>query len=264
MQETDVSRMVMRFGSCQLHLHRRELQVKGTPVHIGSRAFDVLQLLVEARGELVTKDEILNRVWRVRVVEENTLQFQISTLRKALGEDRDVVKTISGRGYRFAADLIAQGDPEAIAEGGAAAAAHPRIVPTNLQDSASELIGREADRSEVADQHIGRLFAYSPAEVDGTWPCTAVRELIELVRSRSVERGFYLGVVNKRGATWRRPTDGGVQERELAKNYRKLAKDLRLEWPRSSSVLDQLSQLRGAGGNPRAGDEGNVLIQSGA
>jgi hypothetical protein len=64
----------------------------------------------------------------------------------------------------------------------------------------------------------------------------------ELVRSRSIERGFYLGVVNKRGATWRRPTDGGVQERELAKNYRKLAKNLRLEWPHTAGVLEQLSQ----------------------
>jgi predicted ATPase/DNA-binding winged helix-turn-helix (wHTH) protein len=149
MQETDGSRTVMRFGSCQLHLHRRELLVKGAPVHIGSRAFDLLRLLVEARGELVTKDEILNRVWPGRVVEDNTLQFQISTLRKALGEDRDIVKTISGRGYRFAADLI-PGEPEAIAKRGAASAAPLHVAPTNLQASTSELIGREADRSEVA------------------------------------------------------------------------------------------------------------------
>src|SRR5262245_23776768 len=150
MQETDGSRMIMRFGSCQLHLHRRERLVKGTPVHIGARAFDVLRLLVEARGELVTKDEILNQVWAGRVVEDNTLQFQISTLRKALGEDRDIVKTISGRGYRFAADLIAPGEAEAIAERGAASAAQLHVAPTNLQVSTSELIGREADRSEVA------------------------------------------------------------------------------------------------------------------
>jgi hypothetical protein len=106
----------------------------------------------------------------------------------------------------------------------------------------ARILAADADRSETADQHIGRLFAYSPADDDGTWPCTAVRELIELVRSRSIERGFYLGVVNKRGATWRRPTDGGVQERELAKNYRKLAKNLRLEWPHTAGVLEQLSQ----------------------
>jgi hypothetical protein len=106
----------------------------------------------------------------------------------------------------------------------------------------ARILAADADRSEVADQHIGRLFAYSPSEDDGTWPCTAVRELTEHVGSRSIERGFYLGVVNKRGATWRRPTDGGIQERDLAKYYRKLARDLRLEWPHTSAVLDQLSQ----------------------
>jgi predicted ATPase/DNA-binding winged helix-turn-helix (wHTH) protein len=152
MQATDGSRAVMRFGSCQLHLTRRELLVDGTPVHIGSRAFDILQLLVEARGQLVTKDEILTRVWPGRVVEENTLQFQISTLRKALGEDRSVLKTISGHGYRFAAEITAAGsEAEAPAERGVAPAAHRGDArsETNIPASTSELIGREADRSEV-------------------------------------------------------------------------------------------------------------------
>jgi predicted ATPase len=110
--------------------------VDGTPVHLGSRAFDILRVLVEARGELVTKDEIFNRVWPGRVVEENALQFQVSMLRKALGDDRGALKTISGHGYRFAAEI-----------------AHPSDVqaPTNLPASTSELIGREAERAEVAN-----------------------------------------------------------------------------------------------------------------
>jgi predicted ATPase/DNA-binding winged helix-turn-helix (wHTH) protein len=178
MQETDGSRMVMRFGNCQLHLHRRELLVKGTPVHIGARAFDLLRLLVEARGELVTKDEILSRVWPGRVVEDNTLQFQISTLRKALGEDRDIVKTISGRGYRFAADLIAPGEPEAIAKRGAASAAPLHVAPTNLQASTSELIGREADRSEVA----GLVAAHRLVTLTGAGGIGKTRLGVEVAR----------------------------------------------------------------------------------
>jgi transcriptional regulator with XRE-family HTH domain len=106
----------------------------------------------------------------------------------------------------------------------------------------ARILAARAGRSEVADQHIGRVLAYAPADSDGTWPCKAVRDLIELVRSRSIERGFYLGVVNKRGVTWRRPTDGGIQERELAQHYRKLSKALRLEWPRTSTVLEQLAR----------------------
>jgi hypothetical protein len=69
---------------------------------------DVLFVLIEARGELVTKDELLSRAWPNTTVEENNLQFQVSTLRKALGEDRDLIRTVSGRGYRFVAEVTAE------------------------------------------------------------------------------------------------------------------------------------------------------------
>ena len=98
-----------RFGRFRLDALRRELFADGVPVAIGSRAFDVLLVLVEAHGELVTKDELLRRVWPGTIVEENTLQFQISTLRKALGRDRGFIRTIAGRGYRFVAEVIAPG-----------------------------------------------------------------------------------------------------------------------------------------------------------
>src|SRR5258708_23597953 len=95
----------VQFGRFRLHARRRELLADGMAVPIGSRALDILMTLIEARGELVTKDELLSRVWPATVVEENTLQFQISTIRKVLGEDRDFIKTISGRGYRFVSEI---------------------------------------------------------------------------------------------------------------------------------------------------------------
>jgi DNA-binding winged helix-turn-helix (wHTH) protein len=97
--------ITVRFGRFLLDSHRRELLADGVPVPIGSRAFDVLVALIEARGRLVTKDELLSRVWPGRFVEENCLQFHISALRKALGLDRDLIKTIAGRGYSFIADI---------------------------------------------------------------------------------------------------------------------------------------------------------------
>ena len=90
-----------RFGRFLLDAHRHELLADGEPVRIGSRALDVLIVLAAANGDLVTKDELMSRVWPGAVVEENTLQFHISALRKALGPDRDFIKTISGHGYRF-------------------------------------------------------------------------------------------------------------------------------------------------------------------
>ena len=140
----------VRFGRCELLPYHRELRVDGNVVPLGSRAFDVLLALVEARGRLVTKDEVLQQVWPGVIVEENTLQVQISTLRKTLAADRDVIKTISGRGYRFVADMTA---PDARSRWpDAAASGHdvPR-VSTNLPAATSELIGRDDDVQNVRD-----------------------------------------------------------------------------------------------------------------
>ena len=93
------------FGRFRLLPQRRELRAGGVMVGLGSRAFDILLILLKARGELVTKDELLSRVWPDTVVEENNLVVQISALRKALGEDRGFIRTVSGRGYRFVAEV---------------------------------------------------------------------------------------------------------------------------------------------------------------
>jgi DNA-binding winged helix-turn-helix (wHTH) protein len=105
MRLTDEAQEAVEFGRFRLLPHRRELRADGVAVELGSRAFDVLMVLTEARGALVTKDEIMARVWPETVVEENNLVVQISALRRALGEDRDFIRTVSGLGYRFIAEI---------------------------------------------------------------------------------------------------------------------------------------------------------------
>jgi adenylate cyclase len=94
-----------RFGPFCLVPGERELLSKGTPVRLGARAFDVLLALVQQRGRVVTKDQLMAEVWPRRVVEENNLQAQISALRKILARDAaglgDYLQTVPGRGYRF-------------------------------------------------------------------------------------------------------------------------------------------------------------------
>src|ERR1700719_3799018 len=144
--------MTIKFGRFQVLPHRREFLADGVPVTLGSRAFDVLMVLIEAGGKLVTKDEILGRVWPGMVVEEHSLQFHISALRKILGEDRGFIKTISGRGYRFVADITAAaGEQEALPDQGAALAPPLPAAenPTNLPSPTSGLIGREAELAEA-------------------------------------------------------------------------------------------------------------------
>jgi DNA-binding response OmpR family regulator len=88
--------------------HRRQLLGDGDPIELGSRAYDLLIALIKARGTLVTKEEIVNSVWPSTIVEECNLRAQIAALRKALGKDRDVIKTVTGRGYIFACETKAR------------------------------------------------------------------------------------------------------------------------------------------------------------
>jgi predicted ATPase/DNA-binding winged helix-turn-helix (wHTH) protein len=150
------------FGRFLLLPHRRELLVDGRPVKLGSRAFDVLMALIEARGAVVSKDALMARVWPDRIVEENNLQWQISALRVAFGADRDLIRTVSGRGYQFTAEIdTVDSSPEADA-GTPIAAAQPdpretrpergipgELPPTNLPEPISELVGRDDVLGEI-------------------------------------------------------------------------------------------------------------------
>jgi TolB-like protein len=85
-------------------LFRRDETGAFVPLPVGSRALDVLSVLVELPGELVTKEEIMATVWRRSVVENANLTVQISTLRRVLDEGRpegSCIQTVAARGYRF-------------------------------------------------------------------------------------------------------------------------------------------------------------------
>jgi non-specific serine/threonine protein kinase len=87
-------------GRWEVDVGQRELRAHGAPVPIGNRAFEIISVLVQSAGKLVSKDDLMGRVWGA-IVEENTIQVHISAIRKALGPDRGMLKTISGRGYRL-------------------------------------------------------------------------------------------------------------------------------------------------------------------
>jgi DNA-binding winged helix-turn-helix (wHTH) protein len=97
----------LRFRGYRLLPSARILLRDGRPVCIGSRAFDILHVLVKARGCIVCKREIVKSVWPTTIVEESNLRFQVAQLRKALGDDQDLIKTIPGRGYLFALEADA-------------------------------------------------------------------------------------------------------------------------------------------------------------
>jgi predicted ATPase/DNA-binding winged helix-turn-helix (wHTH) protein len=89
----------IRFGRVTVLPPQRRVLVDGEPVHIGSRAFDVLQVLLAHRGEVLSKRDLLHTVWQGVFVEENNLQVQVCALRKVLGAS--AIVTVPGRGYAF-------------------------------------------------------------------------------------------------------------------------------------------------------------------
>src|ERR1700736_1825226 len=96
---------IIEFGHFRVVPRRRELLADGRPIHLGGRTFDVLMALIEGQGAVVSKDALIGRVWPNRIVEESSLHVQISALRNAFGADRNLIRTISGRGYQFTGEI---------------------------------------------------------------------------------------------------------------------------------------------------------------
>jgi predicted ATPase/DNA-binding winged helix-turn-helix (wHTH) protein len=118
----------MRFGQLEVRPDQRQVLVDGRPVDMAARAYDVLWVLVQHRDRVITKNELLDRVWPGVVVEEHNLHTQVSLLRKLIGAK--AIATIPGRGYRFVAVADADAEPGR---------------PPGPPAEATSLIGREAD-----------------------------------------------------------------------------------------------------------------------
>src|SRR5947207_4637677 len=120
---------VIRFGQFGVLPRARQLLVDGQPIELGSRAFDLLMVLIGAPGTLITKKELIRRVWPDTVVEESNLKVQMSALRRVLNADRDVIKTVHGRGYVFTSEVTtASNKPDAFARAGSEPKS-PQLAP---------------------------------------------------------------------------------------------------------------------------------------
>ena len=106
------------FGPFRLSPRQRLLTEADQPVHLGSRAFDILVALLERAGDLVSKEKLMEQVWPNTYVSPANLAVHISALRRVLkdrhGGNRYVIN-IPGRGYRFVAPVIAEKDAAAAA-----------------------------------------------------------------------------------------------------------------------------------------------------
>ena len=144
--------LVYELGGWEVDLVRRELRARGITVPLGRRAFAILAVLVQSAGELVTKDELMARVWPGVIVEENTLEVHICAVRKALGTDRETLKTSFGRGYCLVGDwTIRQTSTRANPMALDPTRILVRPFPANIPAAASEIIGRTAAVQQLHD-----------------------------------------------------------------------------------------------------------------
>ncbi|MGH8778327.1 ATP-binding protein [Paraburkholderia sp.] len=151
---------VIAFGCYRLLQAPVRLVAGGVPVDIGARALDILAALVDAQGRPVPHAALAERAWPGTAVDANTVQSQVSALRRALGADRDLIVTVPGYGYRFAAPAHTLDRDTPSVEPFTVAAVHPlqsvsaagqsQPVPAlRMPARATPFVGRHAELSEL-------------------------------------------------------------------------------------------------------------------
>ena len=160
---------IYEFDDFRLDAGRRLLLQRGEPVPLKPKVFDTLLYLARHQGRILEKDELMRAIWPDAIVEENNLNQNVSTLRRALGEslgENRYIVTVPGRGYRFAATVTA-------------------IPNKTAGRQSSQIFALEPVREKVAEAAIGRTLPASQVRqiaVDGGRGL--VRHLCDLVVGR--------------------------------------------------------------------------------
>jgi DNA-binding winged helix-turn-helix (wHTH) protein len=169
---SDPAAMSFVFGHFRLSPRQQLLTEADKPVRLGSRAFDILVALLERPGELVTKEELMARVWPNTFVAPANLAVHISALRRALGDGRKgnrYVLNIPRLGYRFVAPVTVDKD--------ATSSRTVTVRPAQEYDLAAHLtqrIGRADANDESLHKQQRLLTIVSPLEIGNTKLAVAV------------------------------------------------------------------------------------------
>ena len=137
----------LRFGPFELSIGERLLRRDGRALALGDRALDILSLLAGRPGEVIPKQELMDRVWSDVTVEEGSLRVHVAAIRKALGDGQfgnRYIANIKGRGYSFVGTVVRLED----GKGGGSNSPNFRGIRAAQPPM---LIGREVTESEVCN-----------------------------------------------------------------------------------------------------------------
>jgi predicted ATPase/DNA-binding winged helix-turn-helix (wHTH) protein len=140
----------LSFGPFHLAPSERLLTKEGAPLVLGSRALDILIVLISTPNEIVSKKDLMSRVWPDVIVEEGSLRFHMASLRKALGDGMEgarYIATLPGRGYCFVAPVSRPSSPRGDAPVVGAVFPH-----ANLPSRLSRMVGRDDDVLKLSAQ----------------------------------------------------------------------------------------------------------------
>jgi len=165
------------FGSFRLIPAQRMLLEDGKPLHLGSRALDILVTLVEGAGETIHKDQLIARTWPDTVVDEGALRVHVAALRKALGDGRGGKRYIAnnpGRGYTFVASVTRERPPRPVPTPDGASAA------SSLPMSLTRIVGRDNVIAMLTAELLQRrlLTIVGPGGIGKTTVAVAVAEAV--------------------------------------------------------------------------------------
>lgn len=160
--------MLYRFDAFELDTELFQLRQSGTPAHVEPLVFDLLCCLAENPGRVLSRDDIVDQVWRGRIVSDATIAGCIKSARKALGDSGDkqrFIRTVRGRGFQFMGQVTKEGaldgapldDPAPIDPAPAAANPDASAAQPSLAILPFAVFGDDPDLADVANGLVATL-----------------------------------------------------------------------------------------------------------
>ncbi|KQT93519.1 hypothetical protein ASG49_00415 [Marmoricola sp. Leaf446] len=217
--------------------------------------YNITRLLEYLKEQGIDEETIALLEWRYLPLlhdESRTLALE-SLLARSPKTFVDVVELVFRRANEDE-DAEPRNDNPALASNAYRLLREWKVVPGTREDGtvdgdalnewlaeASRLLS-DVDRRDIGELQIGEVLAHAPEDPDGTFPTLPVRNALEAAGSNRLERGFSVGLFNKRGITSRGLTEGGKQEYDLATKYEWWANAVQAAHPRTASVLRDMAE----------------------